>query len=279
MGPVGRMEIQQGKERIKVAYKDKPQKYIDAYQDNFKEYPHQRIRLDIVLDRIKKFKINTVLDVGCGSCYPLSKLLKEGYNVTGFDINDFMVKKGKELLRENKQDPDRVFLNTIENIDGLYDCIINLGAFPHAENQKQDLKSHAKLLNQNGKLFIEMRNELFAFFTFNKYSYNLFQKLIPNMPPHVEKFFKKTFRLDLPREIDPYYISDPKLNNPFELGPLFRNTGLKINHIHYYHYHFVPPMFEHNVQDFDTYSLNIEKPNAWQGCFMASAFLVEATKC
>jgi 2-polyprenyl-3-methyl-5-hydroxy-6-metoxy-1,4-benzoquinol methylase len=56
------------------------------------------IRLNIVLKRLRENKIKSILDVGCGSCSPMRKLLKEGFKVTGFDFSKEMVEEGKKVL-------------------------------------------------------------------------------------------------------------------------------------------------------------------------------------
>ena len=85
------------------AFRNRPELYLKVYQDDFDEYPDQRIRLDISKDILKKNKVKSILDVGCGSCVPLYELAKEGYSIKGIDINPEMIKTGKTFLESKKQ--------------------------------------------------------------------------------------------------------------------------------------------------------------------------------
>lgn len=263
-------------ENLHKAYKHRPKEYLKVYNKQYKRYQHQRIRFEIVLDRMQKFQIKSVLDVGCGSCFPILQLLKLGYDCRGVDLTPEMIKEGEKLLKKNGFE-NKISLGDANSIFAKFDCIINLGAFPHVEDDDLELAKYHSLLNKGGKLFIEFRNELFGLFTFNKYTYELWKKLIPNMPINVDEFIKSHLILSEPDLSDPYYSSNPKLHNPLTiqktLGPRFR-----VDNIHFYHYHFIPPIFENICHIFDEESYKLEKPHDWTGYFKASAFVVEATK-
>jgi len=262
---------------INKGYKTFPQKYLVAYDKNFNEYPHMRLRFEIVMDVIKKSRIKKILDVGCGSCMPLLKLLKLGYDIKGIDLAKEMIQEGKKLLESNNLSPTLIKLGDVFSISEKFDCIINLGAFPTCVNDNSELRKYKKILNKGGKIFVEHRNELFSLFTFNSYTYKLYKKLIPDMPNDVRKFLKQKFKLSEPNNSIPYYKLKPRLHNPLIVSKLYETNGFIVNKIHFYHYHWIPPILEENHKAFNKKSLKLEKPDNWKGVFMASAFVVEAT--
>lgn len=54
------------------------------YKEGYEKYPANAIRIDMVIDRLKKNNVKTILDSGCGTCGPMIRLLKEGFDVKGF---------------------------------------------------------------------------------------------------------------------------------------------------------------------------------------------------
>ena len=264
------------------AFRNRPELYLKVYQNDFNEYPDQRIRLDISKEILKKNKVKSILDVGCGSCVPLFELAKEGFTIKGIDINPEMIKTGKVFLKSKGVNPELVSCNILDNlkIDNKFDCVLNLGAFPHTKDDDRELELHSKFLKKKGKLIMELRNELFGMFTFNSYTMKFFDKLIPNMPETVREFFKKRFLLGEPQAhfTDPYYKTNPRLHNPLTIGNILKRNGFELDQIYFYHYHYLPPVFEKDYPDFNQKSLKLEEPSDWRGNFLASAFVVEATK-
>jgi hypothetical protein len=54
---------------------------------------------------------------------------------------------------------------------------------------------------------------------------------------------------------------------------------MKVDKIHFYHYHSLPPVFEKKYPKFFRKSSQmLEKPDSWKGYFLSSAFVVEASK-
>ena len=54
---------------------------------------------------------------------------------------------------------------------------------------------------------------------------------------------------------------------------------MKVEKIHFYHYHSMPPIFEKKYPKiFRKTSMKLEKPDNWKGYFLSSAFVVEASK-
>lgn len=265
-------------DRVSQGYQDLVKKYLSVYDDDFDEYPHQRMRFDITKARMKEFKIKKVLDVGCGSCVPILQLVESGYDAKGIDVTKEMILEGQKLLAKNKVNPGIITQGDIYTVKETFDCIVNLGAFPTCIDDNLELQEYRRVLNKNGKLFVEHRNELFCLFTLNSYTMEFFKRIIPNMPQDVQDSLAKTFNLEEPKHNDPYHRANPRLHNPLKIVKLYQKNGFRVDKILFYHYHYLPPMFESQHPEFNEKSLMLEKPEDWKGYFMASAYVVEATK-
>ena len=73
------MDLIEGKEKSKEYYDQVPHTYKQMYEDNYDKYPANLIRLKLLIRKLKEKNTKTVLDVGCGTCAPMIKLLKEGF--------------------------------------------------------------------------------------------------------------------------------------------------------------------------------------------------------
>lgn len=283
------------KSRTKKYYDQEAQNYKNMYEKNYKKYPMNLIRLQIITERLKQNKINSILDVGCGSCTPMIKLLKKGFDVKGCDYSKNMIRIGKEELRAEGFDPKLIVHADLEkdkNLpNGKFDAILALGVFPHLRNELKSLQILKKRLKSNGKIFIEFRNELFDLFSVNSYSVDFFlNKMIKldSLPLKIRKdvikFYSNLFKVDKPKKQKSgklsYYDIDARGRNPLTIkSKLFEIAGFTVDKIHFYHFHVLPPIYEQRFpKEFRQLSLKLEKKDDWRGYFLSSAFVVEATK-
>ena len=238
----------------------------------------------------------------------MSRIFGKGIQVWGFDFVPDMVARARHNLTRNGIG-ERVwhgditegesFMPTEIDVPEAYDACIALGVFPHLQDDIGALKNMAAVTKPGGTVLIEFRNLLFSLFTINRPSYELIcNELIrisdvsnrhPEMSDELEEIatdLKDSFRLDLPpirkglNEIPGYDEILSKFHNPFDIGDMFAEAGLRHTNTHFYHYHAVPPMFESkHPQLFRTLSLEMESdPSDWRGYFMASAFVAEAIR-
>lgn len=287
------MDLKTGKKNAKKYYDQEAQEYKKMYENGYDKYPANAIRLNFIIERLKQNKVKTVLDAGCGTCAPMIRLLKEGFNVTGFDFSQEMVKEGKKELEKAGLDANLIYQGDIENEESFrnekFDVIIALGVFPHLLNEEKAMLNIRKSLKRNGRTFIEFRNDLFAAYTLNAYSLDFFLNRVINMsslPPHVAKevtnFYAKRLMITLPEKKGKERLSKPdilsKFHNPLTIeDSLFQPNGFSVEKIHFYHYHALPPVFEKRHPDlFRKLSISMEKTDDWRGYLMASAFVVEA---
>jgi len=279
---------------VKKFYNQEAKNWNEMYGGKYDYYPANEIRLEIILSRLKEVKSRRILDVGCGAGAPMIKILKEKFECVGCDFADEMVNEGIKALKKEGFDTGLISNGNIEEEsslpEGKFDAILALGVFPHVKNAKKSLENLGKKLNPRGRVFISFRNDLFSTFTLNQYSKDFFLKNIlnlksfkPNTLKEIDEFYSNLFNLDNNiKNNDKILYTDIKadFNNPLTIeNELFSPCGFKVDKLHFYHYHALPPIFEQkHKEEFRKLSMELEKPNDWKGYFMASAFVVEAIK-
>lgn len=286
--------------------------YSDQYSPAYAGYPANLKRLEILLRRARELKIKTLLDCGCGEGTPISRLHAEaGAEVWGFDFSEKMAAAAKARL-EGEGLVNRVWTGDITQASSFhpanvqrpeaFDACLAAGVFPHLTEEQEGaaLRNMAAAVRPGGRVFVELRNELFALFTLNRLSHEFFlEKLIQacrlraENPPHADELeeaaseLRKFFRMDLP-VTRPSPAGAPssidgilcRFKNPYECPEFFEAAGLKIKRFHFYHFHALPPLLEEKFPAlFRAASLEMEKdPSDWRGYFMASAFVTEAIR-
>ena len=275
-------------------------KEAEEYEKQYKEsdlinfYPEHQYRLQIFLDCLKTINPSNILDIGCGSGMPLISILEQGYNINGFDFSDEMVAQARKNLSIMGFDPNRVTKNNMEDIQGIayseYDCIIALGSLYYSRDFNKTINAISALLPQKGHLIFSLRNELFSLFSLNEYSADYFSsKLIPieklsnDLKSSVNELLQKRFAPE--QIVQKFKTVDNKgiysiLHNPLTVADeILTPNNLKLENVYYYHYHALPPVFEHtDTKIFRELSSQMEKPKDWRGTFMCSSFVVHATK-
>jgi len=131
---------------------------------------------------------------------------------------------------------------------------------------------------------------LFSTFSLNKFSIDFFLNELINydsmsnkIKDELIKYYSNKIGIKKPVKRKDSRISYEeilaKFHNPLTIGEkIFSPVGMKIEHIHFYHYHALPPIFEKKYPKiFKQKSMEIEKPNDWKGHFLCSAFVVEAS--
>ena len=172
-----------------------------------------------------------------------------------------------------------------------FDAILALGVFPHIKNERIALRNIKNCLNKNGKMYIEFRNEIFSAFSMNKYSADFFLNELIDLkqfPTKIKKemidFYSKKLSIKLPTKQKDGRISYDeilaKFHNPLTIEKdLFVPEKMKIDKIHFYHFHSMPPVFQKKYPKlFINTSKKLEKSDSWKGYFLCSAFVVEASK-
>lgn len=283
------------REKVKDYYAQEAAGYIKRYQKDHKEYPANLIRINFIIEILKKTGIWTILDAGCGTCGPTIRLLREGFSVRGFDFSKEMVREGRRELKKAGYNPDLIYQADLENKSTLkkdrFDAALALGVFPHIADEKKALRNMGRLLKPNGSVFIEFRNELFAAYTLNKYSLDFFlnsviglNRLPAGVRREVVDFYSQMLKTERPapggKGRIAYADIPAKFHNPLSIEEeLFMPCGFSAAKKHFYHYHALPPFFEDRYPDlFRELSLRLEGSGDWRGYLMASAYVIEAQK-
>ncbi|HIB45103.1 MAG TPA: class I SAM-dependent methyltransferase [Candidatus Lambdaproteobacteria bacterium] len=125
---------------------------------------------DFLEKEIQKNKNAKILDIGCGTGRHSIELSKRGYDITGVDLSNSLLKRAKEKAAKHKlkvvfQQHDARKLP----FENEFDLVIMLceGAFPLMETDEMNfiiLKNAANALKPNGKLIFTTLNGLFPLF-------------------------------------------------------------------------------------------------------------------
>lgn len=289
-------------EKVRACYSTWGHTYYEEYYGSGAPYPP--VHADLLRRLLHADGVRTVLDAGCGPASFLRDLPEsiEGY---GFDLTPEMVDAGREVLAAQGEPADRLWVGSVVDADAFrhpsgtpdrFDAAVCVGVLPHvpAEADEVVVANLRESVVPGGLVAVEARNELFALFTLNRYSRDLFvERLIPvevlresagdsDDVPAVLAQVEGMFRTDLPpvrkgKADEPGYDEVlSRTHNPFELRATFDAAGLVDVRVLFYHFHAVPPLAAGDAATAArAASLAMEHdPEDWRGYFMASAFFV-----
>ena len=292
------------KERARTFYDREAAAYQQtSYGEDPERYPANSIRLKHVLSTLRAAGTSKVLDVGCGSGYPLAVMLDEGIDAVGFDFSEPMVSAARDLLEGRGHDPDRASVGDAEDPAtfpaGPFDAVTALGVFPHVLSEPRVIRNMAGVLGPGGLFVAEFRNGLFSAFTLNRYSFDFFLESFFDsvgvlekdsaLRHRAEEFYRTAFQLPAASE-SPDHDATPstsyaelltRFHNPLTVGELLAPAGLEWQRNIFYHFHAAPPAVEESDRaEFRARSLEMEFrfSDDWRGLFMASAFVAVAGK-
>jgi SAM-dependent methyltransferase len=248
-------------------------------------------------------KAANILDAGCGPASMLRGLASLGIELFGFDLTPEMVQEARRVMAPLGVPENHIWEGSVANpvafrVPGAglseFDAAICVGVFPHipVELENAALANLHAAVRPGGLVAVEARNQLFALFTLNRYSYQFFL----NHLVREEELFKgeqevvrrqvldelgQRFRLDLPpvrggKAGEPGYDEVlSRTHNPLVFREKFAAVGFRDVRVLFYHYHCIPPLCEKSDPElFLQRSLAMEDPQDWRGYFMASAFVV-----
>lgn len=126
--------------------------------------------VDFIIKEINEDKTCRILDIGCGTGRHAIELARRGYNVTGVDLSESMIKKAKEKSLNYGVE---VYFHIADarnlKFKDEFELVIMMceGAFPLMETYEQNfeiLKNAAKALKKNGKLIFTTLNGLYPLY-------------------------------------------------------------------------------------------------------------------
>lgn len=289
---------------VKRCYSTWSQTYIDDYYGKNAAYPPVHVKH--LRKLLRAAKVRNVLDAGCGPGSFLREITSLGIDLYGFDLTPEMVAEARSVLGKKKVPPDHLWEGSVTSRAAFrapgrraprqFDAAVCIGVLPHVP-ERADAKVIRNLhdcVKKNGLVVLEARNQLFALFTQNRYSHQLFLDALMPLAALREASaaraaaldgaldeLKARFRTDLPpvrtgKQDEPGYDQVlSRTHNPLVLREQFAAAGFRDVDVMFYHYHCMPPMFEPALGPvFREQSLAMEDPHDWRGHFMASAFLI-----
>lgn len=291
--------------RVKAHYSVTADTYRDHYDPaNLRRsrlYPAEYFRLRTLLMRLRAIGAKKVLDAGCGEGTPLVRMAGIGAEVRGFDFTPEMVERAKENLAENGLDPAWAIVGDIERYESFeplaeaapFDAAVCFGVMPHVSDDVGALTNLRRVLEPNGRVFVEFRNALFNLFTMNRYTHGfILSDLLSDAPESIrsvtERYLRRVLAMDkpAPRNLEEggqpgYDAIRARMHNPLTVGDTFKAAGYRLETMHWYHFHPTLPLLEGNgvpTADFREAAFRMEEsPDDWRGHFLCSAFVAEAT--
>jgi 2-polyprenyl-3-methyl-5-hydroxy-6-metoxy-1,4-benzoquinol methylase len=288
---------------VKSCYSTWAESYFADYYADPGAYPpvHQKLVHDVVAEAGAR----TLLDAGCGPASMLRSLVGLDAELYGFDLTPEMVTEARKVMAEHGVAPERIWQGSVADPaafrgpaggPALFDAAICIGVLPHVPPSLDDMviANLRAAVRPGGLVAIEARNQLFALFTLNRYSYEFFMNELIERDVLKERAgadaasldrafnaLAARFRTDLP-PLRKGKVNEPgydevlsRTHNPLVMKERFAASGFADVRVLFYHYHCLPPMLETEMPDlFRAESLARENPLDWRGHFMASAFII-----
>lgn len=292
-------------ERIRRCYSTWSSTYYDQYYGAGSPYPP--VHRDLLLGVLREARARTVLDAGCGPASFMRHLKAAGHEAYGFDLTPTMVDEARRVMRDAGAPEDRVWVGSVTSSDAYtpggrprtYDAAVCVGVLPHLPDGDEDtvFRNLHAAVRDGGVVAVEARNQLFALFTLNRYTFELFRDELvrpddPAVPAADATLMRESLdgirgqlRMDLPpvrggTDGEPGYDEVlSRTHNPLVLRDRFADAGFRDVRTLYYHFHRLPPMTESAAPErYREWSLAIEDPTDWRGLLMASAFILVGTR-
>lgn len=206
-------------------------------------------QVDFLHKNLKLKKGAKILDLACGFGRHSIELAKKGYNVTGVDFSNYLIKLARDEAK--KQNINVTFIKKdIRKIyfKGKFDAAINMftsfGYFKNEEDHALAIKNFSQSLKVKGKLLIDLNNSIYTILSiFKKSNKEKETKLLTNTHKKklsnglvlttVNQFDHKTMRWNMKRswekmgKRESYYTSVRLFFLP-EINNLMENNGLRI---------------------------------------------------
>ncbi len=285
---------------IRDCYSTWSSTYYDSYYGAGAPYPP--VHRDLLLRLLAEAASRTVLDAGCGPASFIRHLIEAGHEPYGFDLTSEMVAEARRVLVAAGADPTRVWEGDVLSEGsyrkagplGGFDAAVCVGVLPHIPkgSEKVVFANLRSAVRDDGLVAVEARNQLFALFTLNRYTFEFFRQEL--VRPEDRRTtadasrleaalaaIQAQLRMDLPPMRTgagdrPGYDEVLSLtHNPLVLRESFAAAGFRDVRVLFYHFHRLPPMVEAiDPARYREWSLAVEDPMDWRGHFMASAFIL-----
>ena len=248
-----------------------------------------------VLKQIKLFKLESIIDVGCGSgdlSYEASKITKKSL---GIDFVKNMIKIAKKKFKKNNLAFQDISIFDYK-ITEKFDCVSANGFIEYLSlsDIKKFFDISNRLLNKNGYIVFGTRNRLFNLYSLNKFSLNEVRRKTFN------KFYEESIALNSLKFNDfiklkknsfeevPFKQTKIDINvdkrhqfSPLQIVDILNRLRFKVIDIHPINYHPVTPIKyskEKNFKLFSNFIYKFKDNNKLPYIPFASSFMLTARK-
>ena len=248
-----------------------------------------------VFKQFKKFKLKSILDVGCGAGDLSFEASKIATKSLGVDFSKNMI----DLANKKFKNKNLNYLNLSIfdfNTNYKFDCVSANGFIEYISlnDIKNFLKISSKLLNKNGYLIFGTRNRLFNLFSLNKFTQNEINK------KSFKKFYEESIALNSlgfnkfvevkKNRFEEVPFKQPKTGinvdkrhqfSPLQLVDILKRTGFNTIDFHPINYHPVLPtnyMKDINFKIFSNFIYKLKNFNKLPFIPLSSSFMVTARK-
>lgn len=255
-------------------------------------HPRDRIFLDRILKSTEPAACR-ILDFGCGQGRLLATLLERGHDAHGMEKHEEMRAIANAQTQKWATAGERVAAGDVRSLKDLpgkqYDYFVAMGVFQYMAKAEYDqtLAAIARLLKPNGTLIATYQNALFDLFTFNKFTVDfMMHKLLgPELSESEAVDVKRGLEQLLTNpEKPPHSATRARDNifvhtsNPLTIDGHLRRAGFEVQAKYFYEYFGLPPLLTDKHGSLAAAvraKFEVTNAEAWQGHFMANAFLVQ----
>lgn len=236
----------------------------------------------------------TILDYGCGQGRLVAELLGSGFDAFGMEKHAGMRKFAETETSPWNGERSRILSggkNELANIpSGSFDVVVVMGVFQYLppDEYQETLREIRRILRSRGHMVATYQNALFDLYTFNKYTVDFFVNEL--WGPHLDSHQKSEaaggiesllLNADKPsyaptRARDNIYV---RLTNPLTIADELEIQGFELREKYFYEYFGLPPLLCDSHKKFAKQiagRFEVDNATAWEGYFMANAFLAHA---
>lgn len=127
-------------------------KYLINFYNKLGNQKYDFRNINLINLIISKVKGKSILDIGCGNGYLLSKLDKIGKETLGIEPNKKLIKLAKQM--NPKLHILKGFAGDIDKIKRKVDTITMIDVLEHIKNDNLQIKKMYKHINEDGQLII-----------------------------------------------------------------------------------------------------------------------------
>ncbi len=229
-----------------------------------------------------------ILDIGCGLGALVKSLVQNGYDATGIDLSETLVRIGRENLEEAGIDGGRLLVADLFHWEpkSRYTCIIASGVIWYytLEQRIAFLRRMGEMLTDDGFVICVHRNDLFNLFALNQGTADFiseqYLKEVSILAPqfsepdltNVVPGLKAPIQKHTSSALTKYY------ENPITIHHTYDAAGLTCLQIGYTYIHPAPPRCGIKTTPELARVCQLRFESSWQGMLSGSQFIVVSSK-